>query len=35
MTCPGTYIDPRDGIRYCVLTGEEPDCDACDVDGEE
>jgi len=33
--CPGTYINPADGITYCRLTGEEPDCDACDVDGDE
>ena len=31
--CPGTYINPADGITYCRLTGEEPDCEACDVDG--
>ena len=31
--CPGTYINPADGITYCCLTGEEPDCEACDADG--
>ena len=35
MTCPGTYINPADGICYCRLTGEEPDCEACDVDHED